>query len=230
MAAKGFIKKNITKVCGFPLIAYTIEVCKQSNFIDRIVVSTEDEEIAKIALLYGAEVPFIRPKELAQDYSTDYDVVNHFFCVSGVNQVAYMRPTTPLRDPETVDDVIKEFYTIQEKITGLRTIQELSEPPYKMCKLDQNHCCAGFFDNFNGITDYMNLPRQVFPKAYHPNGYVDLIKKESLGNNEVFGNKIKGFITKYTTEIDSEHELELLKFELSKKKYKVLEMLRDRHV
>ena len=77
--SKSIPRKNIVDVGGHPLISYSIDVCKQAKNIDRIIVSTEDEEIAEISKSYGAEVPFIRPSELSQDNSTDVGFLKHFF-------------------------------------------------------------------------------------------------------------------------------------------------------
>ena len=76
--SKGVHKKNIKRLHGYPLISYSILACKMSRMIDRIIVSTDDEEIAKVSLEYGAEVPFLRPEELAQDDSTDREVIQHY--------------------------------------------------------------------------------------------------------------------------------------------------------
>ena len=75
--SKGVPRKNIRDLAGKPLIAYTIEVAKKSRYIDSIIVSTDDEEIAKIARNYGADVPFIRPIELAEDETPTLPVIQH---------------------------------------------------------------------------------------------------------------------------------------------------------
>ena len=106
--SKGIHKKNIKLLHGHPLIAYSIIACKMSDMIGRIIVSTDDEEIAEVALKYGAEVPFMRPAELATDKSRDMEVIKHYFDVTGDADVAYIRPTTPLRDPKFIDFVFTE--------------------------------------------------------------------------------------------------------------------------
>ena len=104
--SKGVPRKNIKLLGGTPLISYSIKACMESNYIDRIIVSTEDEEIAYVAKKLGAEVPFMRPDNLAQDKSTDYEVLQHFFTQVKVGEVALVRPTTPLLlGPEPVIDL-----------------------------------------------------------------------------------------------------------------------------
>ena len=214
--SKGVPGKNIKNLDGFPLIAYTINACKSSDIIDRVIVSTDNENIAAVAREYGAEVPFLRPKELAQDKSTDHDVINHFFEQFDVNCVAYMRPTTPVREPKSISEAIDFFWKNKSRMSGLRSMHELPEPPYKMFKIEEDGFCKGFFDHYNGIIDYTNLPRQTFPKAYQPNGYIDIAKRETVeAKKTAFGMGVMPYITEYVTEVDTEHEFKLLEYQFS---------------
>ena len=116
--SKGVPRKNIKDLCGHPLISYSITACLQSEHISRVIVSTDDEEIAQVSRLYGAEVPFMRPSELAADNSTDYDVIKDFFENCSENYVAFMRPTTPIRDSKKIDEFINFFFENKEKMSG----------------------------------------------------------------------------------------------------------------
>lgn len=207
--SKGVPRKNIHDLAGYPLLAYSIIACKKCTGIDRIVVSTDDEEIASIARHYGADVPFMRPSEFSQDDSTDIQVIEHFNSVEGAQDLALIRPTTPLREPRIMDEFIENYFENRESITGMRSAHELSESPYKFFKIN-NGIFAGFFDDFCGIKDYTNLPRQMFPKAYHPNGYIDIIKKETVLEGSDFGFKILPAITEFVFEIDEAHHFDLL--------------------
>lgn len=100
--SKGLLRKNIKSLLGRPLIAWTIEQARSSRYIDKIVVSTDDKEIAKISKKYGAEVPFLRPKELARDDSPTIDAIMHainWFEERGeyFDLVVLLEPTSPLR-------------------------------------------------------------------------------------------------------------------------------------
>ena len=75
--SKGIPSKNIQKVCGKPLIEYTINTAKKSRLITRIIVSTNSQKIANLAIKLGAEIPFIRPKKISHDYASGYDVIQH---------------------------------------------------------------------------------------------------------------------------------------------------------
>ena len=207
--SKGVPRKNIHDLAGYPLLAYSIIACKKCTGIDRVVVSTDDEEIASIARHYGADVPFMRPSEFSKDDSTDLQVIEHFNSVEGAQDLALIRPTTPLREPKIMDEFIEDYFENRESITGMRSAHELSESPYKFFKIN-NGIFAGFFDDFYGIKDYTNLPRQMFPKAYHPNGYIDIVKKETVLEGSDFGFKILPAITEFVFEIDEAHHFELL--------------------
>lgn len=226
--SKGVPGKNIKELHGFPLLAYSIEACVECEGIDRVVVSTDSDEIAEIARYYGADVPFIRPSEFAQDNSTDYAVINHYFDQTGDEEVAYIRPTTPLRDPKKLTEYIDFFFDNKSLMSGLRSMHELPEPPYKMFRVEDGFC-KGFFKDFNGIKDYTNLPRQTFPKAYQPNGYMDISKRQTLRIDETsFGMKIMPVITEQVTEVDMQHEFNLLNFQLSTEKNVLLESLKEK--
>ena len=225
--SKGVPKKNIRDLLAFPLISYSIAACRACKNIDKVYVSTDSEDIAKIAIEYGAEVPFIRPSEYAQDHSTDFDVINHFFSEANINQIAYMRPTTPLRSPESLEEYISFFFTNIDKMSGLRSMHEMPEPPYKVFKIEDGYC-KGFFKHFKGIKDYTNLPRQTFPKAYQPNGYIDIAKRETINlGGSAFGQKIMPVITEHVTEVDMEYEFDILNHQLKTSGHTLLNILND---
>ena len=206
--SKGIPRKNIKRIGGHPLLAYSIAACKLSKYIDDIFVSTEDLEIANIAKEYGATVPFRRPPEYATDSATDHDVLKHFFNYVAIDEVAFIRPTTPFRDPKFMDDVVGRYFGIKDKITSLRTVHEINENPYKAFKI-KNNICEGFFPEFNGVTEYTNLPRQTFPTAYIGNGHIDIVKKETVLNGTTFGNTIYAEICEKLIDIDSLFDLNL---------------------
>ena len=225
--SKGILKKNIKLLMGHPLIAYSIAACKRCSLIDQIVVSTDDPEIAKIAEQYGATIPFLRPEKYALDTSTDNQVLNHFFEQSGELDIAFIRPTTPLRDPDSMSRCIEVFYHNYNTCSSVRSMHELPESPYKMYRLDEEGYCTGFFENFNGEKNYSNLPRQVFPKAYHPNGYIDIVKRGEVITNNTFGEKVFPFITEFCIEVDTQDQFEALEINLERKSSPLWEFLEN---
>jgi len=217
--SKGVHKKNIATVAGFPLIAYSIAACKMSERINRIVVSTDDDGIAREAIRYGAEVPFKRPAKYATDTSTDFDVIEHFLVNQGYYEgggsdecIAFIRPTTPIRDPKQIDKYIDLYRNGPNygDSTGARSAHELPESPYKCLKMGQTYF-EGFFEDFNGNKNYTNLPRQMFPKAFQPNGYIDLVKPKTLAScGETFGSKVFPLMTDYVLEVDTQYQLDMI--------------------
>ena len=96
-----------------------------------------------------------------------------------------------------------------------------------MFKIEDGYC-KGFFEDYEGIKDYTNLPRQIFPKAYQPNGYLDIAKRESIeSGSTAFGAKIVPALTKHVTEVDTEQEFTFIRFQLSTEKSIVLENLKE---
>lgn len=106
--SKGILRKNIRPIAGKPLIAWTIEAAKKSKLIDKCIVSTEDEEIARIAKDWGADV-LPRPPELATDEALIEDVLKHIALVVPCETVVLLQPTSPVRKPGLIDECITEF-------------------------------------------------------------------------------------------------------------------------
>ena len=110
--SKGIPRKNIKDFAGYPLIAYSIAAGKRAKSVDRVIVSTDDEEIAEVSRNCGAEVPFLRPSELAQDNTTDMPVISHVLerlkkdGKYDPEIVVQLRPTTPIRPLFCVDDAV----------------------------------------------------------------------------------------------------------------------------
>ena len=122
--SKGLPKKNISPLAGKPLIAWTIETAKKSKYIDRCIVSTDDENIAKVAKLYSCEVPFIRPKHLAQDNSATMDVILHalkYFLNKSIkfDYVILLEPTSPLRDSNDIDIALSKLDKNRKKADSI---------------------------------------------------------------------------------------------------------------
>lgn len=214
--SKGVPGKNIRPLCGHPMIAFSIVAARACSLIDRVVVTTDAPEIAEIARRYGAEVPFMRPADLAGDLSPAMDYMVHA-AEQLEAQDAYrpelmvmLLPTTPLRDPSVIDDAISRLRATPEA-TGLRSAHEMAEPPQKMMGIEGGYLTGLFPDDPR--PEYFNLPRQVFPTAYHPNGYVEIVRRNVLlQEGTLYGPRILGFITPFSVEIDAPHDFDHLEF------------------
>jgi CMP-N-acetylneuraminic acid synthetase len=232
--SKGILRKNIVNLGGFPLIAYSIVAVKLSKKIDRVIVSTDNKEIAQISLKYGAEVPFLRPKKYATDSSPDIEFVIHATKWLEKNEgfvpeyFVHMRPTTPLRRPQIIDDAIRLILK-NDKATSLRSVHETRESPYKLFEM-KNDYLVGIFPK-DPRPEYYNLPRQLFPPVYQPNGYVDILKsKYILRYGNLHGNKILGFKTEDAGELDRKEDLERIEYLLMHKEYKVYKYLKKNYL
>lgn len=219
--SKGVPGKNIKLLGGYPLIAYSIIAATLTNRIHRTIVSTDSEVIADIALRYGAEVPFLRPKEFASDTSPDIEFVLHALNWFQDKEniipecLVHLRPPTPLRTPELINNAISAIENDPES-TSLRSVQELGEAPEKYFRINERGHLTGLFPD-DPRPEYYNLPRQAFPPAYYPNGYVDIIKPHYvLKNNRLHGHKMIGFVTPKTTEVDTVDDFHFLEYEINK--------------
>ncbi len=219
--SKGVLGKNIKTLGGHPLIAYSIIACRICGKIDRTVVSTDSEEIAQISKTYGAEVPFMRPKELAGDLSGDIEFVLHainwFVEHEGRSPelLVHIRPTTPLRESTVMENAISAILNSGEA-TSLRSVHELPEAPEKMFRINSQGYLTGIFPD-DPRPEYYNLPRQAFATAYHPNGYVDIIRTDYVKkNNRLHGPRILGFVTPRVAEVDTIEDFNYLEYQIGR--------------
>lgn len=205
--SKGVPNKNVRLLNGFPLLAYPITAARLSKYIDRVILSTNDDFIGSVGKRFGAEVPFLRPQEFAEDGSTDYDWINHTLqWLKNDNYepdiLVHLRATTPLINPTNLDQAILYFMT-DNQATSLRSAHTLQESPYKMFVKD-----GLYFKSFmQGEGDFFNKPRQSFPTVYAPNGYVDVLRREVIESGSLHGNKILAFETEQVIEVDTEQNL-----------------------
>ena len=214
--SKSIIDKNIKCLGNHPLLAYTIAAAKLSKRINRVIVSTDSKEYAKIALKYGSEVPFIRPDKYSKDSSLDRDFFIHAINWMRIEEGScpeiwvHLRPTTPLRNPEIIDDAINMFL-VNSNSSSLRSGHPAPESPMKWFFKEEN-----FFKSFVGL-EKSNLPKEMFRQTYIPNGYVDIVKSSVVMNNKnIHGEKMLGFISPHTTEVDSVEEFEYISYQLER--------------
>jgi len=199
--SKSVPRKNLLKIMGKPLIAYSIEQALASKYINRVIVSTDDTEIAEVARQCGAEVPFMRPSELAGDSSTDFDVFEH--CLnwlleneSGMpSQVVHLRPTGPARHVEKIDDAINALVSSPSS-DSLRSVSVATQSPYKMWRANEE-------GNMEPVVQLPDIPeahstaRQNLPLAYWQNGYVDIVRPSTiLEKKSMVGSKVVGYVLK----------------------------------
>lgn len=181
--SKSIPKKNIRLLGGKPLIAYSIASGKSSPLIDRVIVSTDNEQIAGIAKDYGAEVPFLRPKELAQDNTSDLPVFQHALQWLYDNEnyqpdiIVHLRPTNPFRTVSDIDEAI-ELLQNNPNAHSVRGVSIPLTSPYKMYRLKKHGLIEPLFLKEN--PNAHNMPRQELPTVYRGNGNIDITRWNTM--------------------------------------------------
>lgn len=211
--SKGIANKNLKLLGEHPLFSYSIAagvVCKNIN---RVIVSTDSSEYSRIAEKYGAEVPFLRPSNIAGDSSTDAEFFKHAFEWLKRKEnyipdlVVHLRPTTPLRDISILEAAVA-FMKKNDEATSLRSAYKTHLTPYKMFRKNRGYMVP--FLNLENVQESYNLPRQHFEDSYIPNGYIDIVRpKVLLETNLLHGPKMKLWETEEVPDIDTEQELKL---------------------
>lgn len=227
--SKGVPNKNIMDLGGFPLIAYSIALAKMVKDVERVIVSTDSIDYARIANKFGAETPFLRPKEISNDSSTDLDLFEHALNWLELNEnysseyLLHLRPTTPLRDANVVNTAIS-LIKENPKSTSLRSGHLAPESPFKWFLKDENGYFKGLKDDLT--PEKINMPRQSFPPTYISNGYVDILKTDFIKkNNKLHGDNMLIFESPFCSQIDNIEDFDFLQFILNKNGSKVRDYL-----
>lgn len=176
-------RKNIRRLNGVPLIAYSIQAGLDASSVDRVIVSTDDEEIAALARRCGAEVPFLRPAELAGDLTTDLPVFLHALDwlekTEGWNPevVVQLRPTSPLRPVGLVDAAVA---TLREGVGlhAVRSVMPSRQNPYKMWRRHEDGRLVPLLTDQG--PEGCNQPRQLLPETFWQTGHVDVAQVSTL--------------------------------------------------
>ena len=209
--SKGIPRKNIRNFAGYPLIAWSIAAAKQSELVTRIIVSTDDDEIAAVAREWGAETPFLRPAELAQDKTTDLPVFEHALEWLEVNEdyrpeiTIQLRPTSPIRPKGMLDHAI-HILLEHDDADCVRGIVPAGQNPFKMWRFDGQNKPMKSLLTVDGIAEPYNAPRQILPPVYWQTGHIDAIrvstikKKHSLTGDVIYPLVID---PRYTVDIDN---------------------------
>jgi N-acylneuraminate cytidylyltransferase len=180
--SKGLARKNLAPFLGRPLLTWAIGAGHAAELVTRVIVSTDDEEIAAVARADGAEVPFMRPPELAEDLTPDLPVFEHALGWLAEHDayvpdlVVHLRPTSPIRPPGLVDDGIRALLA-DPTADSLRVVCEAPANPFKMWRIVDG-VLVPLVDS--GIPEAYNLPRQELPTAYWQIGMLDVIRPATI--------------------------------------------------
>jgi N-acylneuraminate cytidylyltransferase/CMP-N,N'-diacetyllegionaminic acid synthase len=214
--SKGLPQKNILPLLGKPLIAWTIEQALESKYLDEVVVSTDDEEIAKISKKYGAEVPFMRPKELATDKAKGIKVVFHALKWLEEHNEYYdllilLQPTSPFRTAKDINQAIELLFIKNAK--AIVSVCETEHHPYWANMLPSDGCMKDFLR-----PEAANKNRQDLPIFYRLNGAIYLAYYSYLKMQKGFlGDKTYAYIMprKSSIDIDDEFDFKFAEFVMS---------------
>lgn len=198
--------KNIRELGGKPLMVWSIITARFLG-ID-CFVSSDSTPYLNIAKDYGA-LPLFRPDSLSGDEIGDSSVISHFIRQHpSYSLIVYLRPTTPFRQAEIVNDAIKLMSV--PGYDSLRSVEEMPETAYKMFRIQKGL--------LRPLTkkDYTDRPNQMLPKTYKPNGYVDIVRRDIVLSGSLWGAGRYAFITQETIEIDTEGDWERAEFKAMK--------------
>ncbi len=209
--SKGIPRKNIRNFAGYPLIAYSIAAGLQAERVTRVIVSTDDEEIAAVSRRWGAETPFLRPAELAQDNTLDLPVFQHALTWLAENEgycpevVVQLRPTSPVRPPALIDDAV-QLLLEHPDASSVRGVVPSGQNPHKMWRIDPESGQMMPLLQAPGIAEPYNAPRQALPPVYWQTGHVDAIRPGVILEQEsMSGGVILPLLIdpRYTIDIDN---------------------------
>lgn len=218
--SKSIPQKSIVSCAGKPLMYYTIETAKRATAITRLIISTDDEDMAAYARSQGVEVPFMRPAELAEDTTPDLPVFEHVLAELRTREayvpdvVVHLRPTTPLKKASDIDAGIALLLAHPEA-QSVRSICEPLHTPFKMYNMREDGFLEPllskvFPEVFEKYPEAYNMPRQLLPKVWRHSGYVDVVRAAVISElHSMSGTKIfpLQFEKWRDVDIDSPYEL-----------------------
>lgn len=207
--SKGVPRKNIKMLAGKPLVAWTIETALSVQCLDRVILSTDDRQISEIGKQYGADVPFLRPENIAADDTLDMPVYEHALAWLKDNEnfcpdiIVWLRPTAPLRIDQDINKALDILIT--KNPDWVRSVCEVDHHPYWMYKLNDGRMEA-FVE---GIQIEHYLRRQLLPPAYRLNGAVEVAWRSTILEKKLlYSGVIEAYIMPPDRSIDIDSEVD----------------------
>jgi CMP-N,N'-diacetyllegionaminic acid synthase len=206
--SKGLPGKNIRPICGKPLIGWTVEKALKSRYIDRVMVSTDSQEIADAARKHGVEVPILRPAELATDTASSYDVIRHAVAYQesvgeAFDYIVLLEPTSPLREDDDIDRMLERLDARAAEFDSIVSVGEVSHHPSIMKRVEGDRM-EPFYSGLGQTTR-----RQDNEPAYFPFGVAYIAKTATLlEENTFYSRRCMPFVIKryQNYEIDDLHD------------------------
>jgi len=213
--SKKIINKNLLKINNRTLLYYSILFAKECKFFDKIIVSTDSLKYKKKVERYGLEVPFLRPKKISRDSSTDIEFIQHCLVYLKKSEnyvpdyIVHLRPTSPLRK---INDIKKGLRLLikSKSIDSVKTITESNHTVYKSWFLNKKNIISPVTKNNTNFSEPFNSPRQFLPKSYVQSALFDIYKVKSTTKKSLSGKHIYGLITDKFVDIDTKSDFKKL--------------------
>ena len=192
-------------------MAYSIAAGLQAECVGRVLVSTDDEQIASVARGFGAQVPFLRPADISADDTTDLPVFQHALKWLEENDayqpdvVVQLRPTSPIRPPGLVDAAVTALLQ-HDDADSVRGVVPAGQNPHKMWRLNGSDQAMQPLLEVAGVPEPYNAPRQSLPQVYWQTGHIDAIRKQTIvAHGSMSGERVYPLIidSRYTIDIDN---------------------------
>jgi N-acylneuraminate cytidylyltransferase len=221
--SKGLPRKNLRLLRGHPLVAYSIASGLAAKSVTRVIVSTDDEEIAEVCKAYGAEAPFLRPADLAEDDTPDFPLFAHAVQWLAEHEgyhpqmIVQLRPTTPLRPRGMLDEAVK-ILQADPQADCVRGVTIPKQTPYKMWREGADGCLLPLLDT--EFAEPFNMPRQKLPVAYWQTGHVDVIRTTTITDkHSLTGSRVRPIMVgvDYCVDIDTLVDFELARQAIEQK-------------
>jgi N-acylneuraminate cytidylyltransferase len=191
--------KNVRALAGHPLIAYTIAAAHESGLFDSVVVSTDSEEIAEVARRYGAEVPALRPPEMATATSPDIEWVRHMLDVLAEDGRTFevfslLRPTSPFRGADTIRRAWEQFLSLDPAADSIRAVELCRQHPGKMWVIE-GELMRPLLAQSPGEVPTHSRQYKSLPEVYVQNSSLEIAWTRIAAQNEIAGARVVPFLT-----------------------------------
>lgn len=188
------LRKNVLPLAGHPLIAYSIAAARESGLFDAVIVSTDSEEIATIARRYGAEVPSLRPSEMATSTSPDVEWVVHVMRDRSEDVFSILRPTSPFRTAATIQRAWDQLLALGDRADSLRGVELCKQHPGKMWIIEGD-LMQPLLEQPSAGTPYHSSQYQALPSVYVQNSSLELAWTRVLAAGDITGSRVAPFLT-----------------------------------
>ena len=206
--------KNVRELAGHPLIAYSIAAARESGLFDAVVVSTDSEEIAEVAGQYGAEVPALRPPEMATPTSPDIEWVRHVLDVLAEDGRTFeifslLRPTSPFRGADTIRRAWEQFVALDPPADSIRAVELCRQHPGKMWVIE-GELMRPLLDQTPAEVPTHSRQYKSLPEVYVQNSSLEIAWTRITADNEIAGERVVPFLTNeaegFTIDYESDWE------------------------